>query len=65
MGEPEEIILEISYLKRKLAYLWESKGKTDQEVLDLAEKIDDLLNEYDRGLRDSVDDKARERRINP
>lgn len=65
MGDLEGIILEIGYLRRKLGDLWESKGKTDQEVLDLAEKIDDLLNEYDRGLRDSVDDKARERRINP
>jgi hypothetical protein len=51
MGRTEELILEIRYLKRKLGDLWESKGKTDQEVLELAEKIDDLLNEYDRRLR--------------
>lgn len=41
-----KVIREINYLKRELGNLWVSKGKTDQEVLDLAEKIDNLLNKY-------------------
>ena len=48
MSDLDRIILEIGCLKRRLGDLWESKGKTDQEVLDLAEKIDELLNKYER-----------------
>ena len=53
MNDLEGILSEIKDLKRQLGDLWESKGKTDQEVLNLAEKIDVLLNEYDYRLRNS------------
>ena len=46
-----EVSFQITTLKRKLGDLWESKGKTDEEILDLATKIDQLLNEYDRLLK--------------
>ena len=46
-----EVSLQITTLKRILGDLWESKGKTDEEILDLAAKIDQLLNEYDRLLK--------------
>ena len=54
MNNLEKIRLQIGILKRRLGDLWESKGKTDQEVLDLAVKIDELLNEYNRRLQDST-----------
>jgi hypothetical protein len=41
-------ILEINLWKRKLMDLWDSKGETDQEVIEMAEKVDHLLNEYYR-----------------
>lgn len=41
-------ILEINLWKRKLMDLWDLEGETDQEVLEMAEKIDHLLNEYNR-----------------
>jgi hypothetical protein len=47
------VIREINHLKRKLGDLWVLKGKTDQEVLDLAEEIDSLLNKYDYLLKHS------------
>lgn len=43
----DEIKKEIHYFKQELAALWQLKGKTDQEVLDMAEKLDKLMNEYD------------------
>ncbi|MGE5581305.1 MAG: aspartyl-phosphate phosphatase Spo0E family protein [Bacillota bacterium] len=46
-----QVDLELKALKKQLANLWESKGKTDEEVLDLAGKIDLLLNEYDLLLK--------------
>jgi hypothetical protein len=52
MSHLDEIKLEIEFLKRLLADLWEVKGKTDQEILALADKIDILLNEYDRCMQD-------------
>ena len=53
MDELDGILLEIGCLKRRLGDLWEAaKGKTDQEVIDLAVKIDELLNEYERRLHD-------------
>ena len=52
MNDLDEILLEIGCLKRRLGDLWDSKGKTDQEVLDLALKIDELLNEYERRLHE-------------
>lgn len=51
MNDAEKIMLKIKYLKKRLGELWELKGKTDEEILDLADKIDLLLNEYDRCLR--------------
>lgn len=54
MKRLDEITVEIIILKKQLAELWETKGKTDQEVLDLAEKIDKLLNEYDHQLQGKV-----------
>jgi hypothetical protein len=48
-----EIIIEINLLKKKLVNLWEFKGKTDQEVLDLADQVDFLLNQYDRLLQEN------------
>lgn len=48
----DEVINEIKYLKMEISDLYETKkGITDQEVLSLAEKIDCLLNEYDRLLK--------------
>ena len=43
----DEVKSEIYYFKKELTDLWQSKGETDQEILDLAEKIDKLMNEYD------------------
>jgi hypothetical protein len=42
-----EIDQEITVLKRQLYNLWAKNGKIDQEVLNLADKIDHLINEYD------------------
>lgn len=44
------ICAEITHLKKKLFELWQDRGKVDQDVLDLAQKVDNLLNEYDRLL---------------
>jgi hypothetical protein len=41
-----EVTIKINLLKRKLTDLWQVEGRTDQEILELAEKIDVLLNEY-------------------
>jgi hypothetical protein len=46
-----EVSLQINKLKKMLGCLWESKGRTDEEILNLAEKIDQLLNEYDQLLK--------------
>ncbi|HEX3045420.1 MAG TPA: aspartyl-phosphate phosphatase Spo0E family protein [Bacillota bacterium] len=42
------ILLQINELKVKLGALWEERGKTDKEVLDLSVEIDDLINRYYR-----------------
>jgi hypothetical protein len=57
MNRLAKIELEIRRLKRRLRDLWELKGKADQEILDLADEIDRLLNEYDRCLKAEVNPK--------
>lgn len=50
-----EVVQEIIELKRQLAELWETRQKTDEDVLALSTHIDRLLNEHDRLLQNSVD----------
>lgn len=45
-----EVVQEINDLKRQLADLWETRQKTDEDVLALSTRIDQLLNEHDRLL---------------
>jgi hypothetical protein len=42
---------DISKLKRQLEYLWEKNYETDYEVLKVADKIDKLLNQYQKLAR--------------
>ncbi|HEX3046660.1 MAG TPA: aspartyl-phosphate phosphatase Spo0E family protein [Bacillota bacterium] len=32
--------------KRKMAELWDERGKTDSEILRVSVEIDELMNEY-------------------
>jgi hypothetical protein len=43
-----EVCIKIEHLKKTLSILWQQRGKTDQDVLNLAGQIDDLINKYDR-----------------
>lgn len=45
-----EVVQEINELKRQLTELWETKQQTDEDVLALSTRIDQLLNEHDRLL---------------
>lgn len=45
-----EVVQEINDLKRQLADLWETRQETDEDVLTLSTRIDQLLNEHDRLL---------------
>lgn len=47
-----QVMTEIQRLKETLAMKWETKGATDPEILELADKIDQLLNEHDRLLQE-------------
>jgi hypothetical protein len=40
----EAILLQIKELKTKMEALWEERGITDKEILELSVEIDDLLN---------------------
>lgn len=51
----KEVIRETNELKRQLSDLWETRQKTDAEVLKLSIRIDQLLNEHDRLLRECDD----------
>jgi hypothetical protein len=48
--ESDNILLKIGDLKLKMGALWEERGKTDSEILEISVEIDGLLNEYYRRL---------------
>lgn len=48
--EHEQLLLQINILKRKMAKLWDERGRTDDEILEISVEIDGLLNEYYRNL---------------
>ena len=43
-----DIIAQMKALRIKLGELWDERGKTDQEILDLSVEYDRLLNQYYR-----------------
>jgi hypothetical protein len=43
-----EILSQINEKKLKMSALWETRGKTDPEILGISVEIDDLLNKYYR-----------------
>lgn len=47
----EEVTQQIDILKEELNKLWGKNGSTNEEILEISEKIDNLLNEYDRLLQ--------------
>ena len=51
MNEIEEIITQIKKLKVQMEEKWNEKGQTDQEVLNLSIKIDELINKYNRLIK--------------
>ena len=46
--ETDEVIHQIKKMKAYMSELWEEKGRTDQEILDVSVKIDELLVKYYR-----------------
>ena len=44
----DNLLNEIKSMKKLLTEAWELKGKTDQEILDLSLKLDELINKYNR-----------------
>lgn len=48
--ESENILLQIGELKLKMGRLWDERGKTDDEILEISVEIDGLINEYYRSL---------------
>jgi hypothetical protein len=46
--ERKKILLQINELKAKMGTLWDERGRTDKEILDLSVEIDDLINMYYR-----------------
>ena len=48
--ERENLLLHIKELKIKMAALWDERGTTDQEILEISVEIDGLINEYYRNL---------------
>jgi hypothetical protein len=46
----EKILYQINALKIKMGALWDERGKTDPEILEISIEIDVLLNEYSRTL---------------
>ncbi|MCL6592184.1 MAG: aspartyl-phosphate phosphatase Spo0E family protein [Firmicutes bacterium] len=44
----ETLLLQINELKRKMGALWDERGETDPEILEISIEIDVLLNEYSR-----------------
>lgn len=43
-----KIITQINQLKFKMEKLWDEKGKTNPEILEVSIEIDQLLNQYYR-----------------
>jgi hypothetical protein len=48
--ERDKILLLINELKIKMGALWDERGTTDPEILEISIEIDVLLNEYSRSL---------------
>lgn len=48
-----EVKQSIARTRKNLEDLWESKQETDHEVLKVALELDDLLNEYERLLKEA------------
>jgi hypothetical protein len=48
------VLFRLKASKKKLMYIWDSKGVTDREVLEAAEEVDKWLNEYDRLPKNSL-----------
>ncbi len=53
----ENIKSKIQKARTRLTKLWELKNKTDHEVLTAAEEVDRLMNEYDKLIREKLDQK--------
>ena len=43
---------QIAAARKELELTWAAIGRTDQQVLDAAEKVDKLINEYDRLVKE-------------
>ena len=48
------VSLKLELAKKKLMYLWDSKGVTDKEILEAAEEVDKWLNIYNRITKASL-----------
>lgn len=48
MANVNELLTNLKVSKQRLSDLWDIKGITDREVLEAAEEVDQLLNEYHR-----------------
>ena len=48
------VSLKLELAKKKLMYLWDSKGVTDKEILEAAEEVDKWLNIYNRIIKASL-----------
>ncbi len=55
----EEITAEIDLLKKELAKMWESKERTDRDILICSEMIDHLLNQHDQILAETAIERYR------
>ncbi len=53
--EVKQIINEIEELRKNLNRLIDSKGTADPEVISMSRKVDSLLNEYYRLLKEKTD----------
>ncbi len=49
----EKVVYQIQLEKRRLEALFESKGLTDYEVLKIGNKIDRLINEHTRLIKNN------------
>lgn len=43
-----DLITEMKKIRIKLGELWDTKGRTDQEILELSMEYDNLMNQYYR-----------------
>ena len=48
----KQILTKIEELRTELEYLLDNKGTVDKEVIDASRALDNLLNDYNRMLRE-------------